>query len=67
MSKTFKKSTNFREAVQVVEVPLVPPTDDQVVLKVVFAGVNATDVNVTAGRVFTDQLQVPHDVGLEVS
>ncbi|CAG2163978.1 unnamed protein product [Oppiella nova] len=53
------------EAVQVVEVPLVPPTDDQVVLKVVFAGVNATDVNVTAGRVFSDQLQVPHDVGLE--
>ncbi|CAG2178094.1 unnamed protein product [Oppiella nova] len=54
----------MKEAVQVVEVPLVPPTDDQVILKVVFAGVNATDVNVTAGRVFTDQLQVPHDVGL---
>ncbi|XP_054153308.1 prostaglandin reductase 3-like [Oppia nitens] len=70
MSKTFKKlsvvkkTANFREAVKVVDVPLVPPTDDQILVKVVYAGVNATDINITAARYFTDG-KLPFDIGLE--
>ena len=71
MAKTFKKvsvvklSQNFREATQVVEAPLRQPTDDEILIKVLFAGVNASDVNKTAGRYFTDG-KVPFDIGLEV-
>ena len=72
MSKTFKKlsvfekTTDFRRAVKVVEVPLVPPQDDQVLVKNIYAGVNATDINITAARYFTDG-KIPFDIGLEVS
>jgi len=69
-NKTFKKvsviklSTNFGEATKVVEVKLIPPEDNQVLLKVIYAGVNATDINITAGRYFTDG-KLPFDIGLE--
>ena len=72
MSKTFKKlsvvekSTDISKAVRVVEVPLVPPQDDEVLIKNIYAGVNATDINVTAGRYFTDG-KLPYDIGIEVS
>ena len=71
MAKTFKKvsvvllSSNFREAIQVVEEPLRQPVDDEVLVKVLFAGANATDINISAGRYFTDG-KVPFDIGLEV-
>ncbi|CAG2162885.1 unnamed protein product, partial [Oppiella nova] len=70
MSKTFqklsviKKTSNFREAVKVVSVPLVAPGDDQVLIKNIYAGVNATDVNVTASR-YNPNAELPFDVGLE--
>ncbi len=70
-NKTFKKvsvvklSANFAEATKVVEVPLIPPNDNQVLLKNLYAGVNATDINISAGRYFTDG-KIPFDVGLEV-
>ena len=60
-----KLSQNFREATQVVEEPLRQPVDDEVLVKVLFAGVNATDINISAGRYFTDG-KVPFDIGLEV-
>lgn len=69
-NKTFKKvsvvklSTNFAEATKVVEVPLIPPNDNQVLLKNLYAGVNATDINISAGRYFTDG-KLPFDIGLE--
>ena len=72
MSKTFKKlsvikkTSNFREAVKVVSVPLVAPSDDQVLIKNIYAGVNATDVNTTASR-YNPNAELPFDVGLEVS
>ncbi len=70
-NKTFKKlsviklSRNFGEATKVVEVPLNPPDDNQVLLKNIYAGVNAPDILVTAGSHFTDG-KIPFDVGLEV-
>ena len=72
MSKTYKKlsvvekTADFRRAVRVVEVTLEPPNDDQVLIKNIYAGVNATDINLTAARYFTDG-KLPFDVGLEVS
>ena len=71
MAKTLKKlsvvklSQNFREATKVVEEVLRQPTDDEILVKVLFAGVNATDINISAGRYFTDG-KVPFDIGLEV-
>ena len=71
MSKNFKnlsvikKTTNFREAVKVVSVPLEAPKDDEVLLKNIYAGVNATDINITAAR-YNPNAKLPFDVGLEV-
>ena len=71
MAKTFKKldvvklSSNFREATEVVEQPLRQPASDEVLVKVLYSGVNATDINISAGRYFTDG-KVPFDIGLEV-
>ena len=70
-SKTFKKvsvvklSANFREATKIVEVPLTPPSEGQVLVKNLYAGVNAPDPIVSSGRLFTDG-KVPFDVGVEV-
>ncbi|CAG2174611.1 unnamed protein product [Oppiella nova] len=70
MSTNYKKlsviktTCNFREAVRVVSVPLVKPSDDEILVKTIYAGVNATDVNITAARYFTDG-KVPFDIGLE--
>ena len=72
MSKTYKKlsvfekTRDFRRAVRVVEVPLDAPNDDQVLIKNIYAGANATDVNITAARYSTDG-KLPFDIGLEVS
>ncbi|CAG2116073.1 unnamed protein product [Medioppia subpectinata] len=71
MNQVFRKlsvvklTTNFAEAVKLVEQPLVTPADNQVLIKNIYAGVNASDVNITAGRYFTDA-KVPFDVGFEV-
>ena len=70
MMASFKKlqvhklSSNFAEATAVVEAPLVSPAPGQVRIKNHFAGVNATDVNISAGRYFTDG-KVPYDIGFE--
>ena len=72
MSKNFKKlsvfekTPDFRKAVKVVEVSLIPPQDDQVLVKNIYAGVNATDINMTAARYGSDG-KIPFDIGLEVS
>ena len=72
MSKTFKKlsviekTPDFRKAVRIVDSPLEPPKDNEVLIKNIYAGVNATDINITAARYFTDG-KLPFDIGLEVS
>jgi hypothetical protein len=71
-NKTFKKvsvfklSADIREAVKVVEVPLMRPSDDEILVKNLYSGVNATDINITAGRNYFDG-KLPFDIGLEVS
>ena len=59
-----KLSSNFAEATAVVEAPLVSPAAGEVRVKNHFAGVNATDVNITAGRYLADA-KVPFDIGFE--
>ena len=71
MSQAFRKlsvvklTANFAEAVKIVTQPLVAPAYNQVLVKNIYAGVNASDVNITAGRYFTDG-KPPFDVGFEV-
>ena len=71
MSKTFKKlsviekTPDFRKAVRVVSVPLIPPKDNEVLVKVNYVGVNASDINVSSARYFLDQ-KLPFDIGFEV-
>lgn len=64
--QVFKITPSFREAVKLVEVPLDPPKQDEIRVKNIFAGVNASDINMTAARYFTDGI-IPFDIGMEVS
>ena len=62
--QVFTKTTDFAKAVKVVEVPLVAPEPDRIRVRHLYAGINATDINITAARYFTDG-KVPFDIGLE--
>ncbi|KAH7643699.1 quinone oxidoreductase-like protein [Dermatophagoides farinae] len=62
--QVFTKTTNFRQATKLVECPLVKPNDEEIRVKNIYAGVNATDINITAARYFTDG-KLPFDIGLE--
>ena len=57
-------SSDFARATEIVEAPLREPKDDEVLVKNHFSGINATDINISAGRYFTDG-KVPYDVGFE--
>eukprot|EP00899_Mesostigma_viride_P023429 jgi/Mesvir1/4270/Mv22230-RA.1 len=63
-------TTDFRNAVQIVQVPLLAPAPGQVVIQVVYAGINASDINMTAGRYYGGAKEaakkLPFDVGFEV-
>ena len=61
-----KLSPNFREAIEVIETELVPPKEDQILVKNMFVGVNATDVLLSAGRHKGIQKEVPYDIGFDV-
>lgn len=63
--QVFTKTTNFREATKVVEVELKAPNEEQIRVRNIYAGVNATDINITAAKYFTDG-NIPFDIGLEV-
>lgn len=58
-------SKDFRKAAQIVEVPLNPPGPNEVLIRVHYAGVNATDVNISAG-LYTPGAEPPIDLGAEV-
>ncbi len=70
-NQTYKKlsviklSTDFAEATKIFKVPLIAPNDNQVLVKNLYAGVNASDINISAGRYFTDG-KIPFDIGFEV-
>ncbi|CAK7329863.1 unnamed protein product [Dovyalis caffra] len=64
-------SHNFRNATHVVGTPLrLPIGSHQVLVKVIYAGVNASDVNFSSGRYFSGKNEdltssLPFDVGFE--
>jgi len=59
-------SKHFHEAAQVVEAELQPPGTSDILIKTHYAGVNATDVNISAGT-YTPGRQPPIDLGAEVA
>ncbi|PQQ04396.1 zinc-binding alcohol dehydrogenase domain-containing protein 2-like [Prunus yedoensis var. nudiflora] len=64
-------SHNFRNATSIVRAPLrLPIKPDHVLVKVIYAGVNASDVNYSSGRYFSGsnkdlESQLPFDCGFE--
>ena len=63
--QVFTKTTDFKKAVKVVAVPLTEPEPDRIRVKQLYAGVNAADISITAGR-FSPDGKIPFDIGLEV-
>jgi hypothetical protein len=61
----FKYSSNFDEAVKIVTQPLVEPLNNEILVKNIYVGVNATDLNITAGRYFAHE-EPPYPLGIEV-
>ncbi len=70
--KTYKKlvasklSKNFRTAAEIVEVDFPVPTSNEIVVRNLFAGVNASDVNITGGLYFINT-PPPFDLGVEAA
>ena len=58
-------SNDFRDAAKIVETELKPPAGHEVTIRNAYAGVNATDVNVSAG-LYTPGAVPPLDLGLEM-
>lgn len=75
LPKDYKKlsvytlSNKFRAATKIVSVPLNPVKRGHVLVKYAYAGVNASDVNFTAGHYFRSKQEalskIPFDAGLE--
>lgn len=69
-AQTFRKivstklTTNFREACEIVQVKHQPLADKEVLIRNRFVGINATDINVAAGR-YSPGKKPPIDTGLE--
>jgi NADPH-dependent curcumin reductase CurA len=72
MPDTYKKlvatsySTDFRAAAELVEEKIPEPGPHEVVVKNRYAAVNATDVNITAGR-YALSADLPLDLGVEAA
>ncbi|XP_068717355.1 prostaglandin reductase-3-like isoform X2 [Montipora capricornis] len=68
--ETFRKlvitkfSTNYREAVETLTVPMIQPKPDELLVKNRYVGINATDINHSAGR-YDPGKSPPLDAGLE--
>ncbi|MEQ8671941.1 MAG: zinc-binding dehydrogenase [Aggregatilineales bacterium] len=60
-----KFSKDFRDASEVVEVPFPEPASNEIVIQNYYAGVNATDPNISAG-LYTPGQTPPIDLGSEV-
>uniref|UniRef100_UPI00398EB66F prostaglandin reductase-3-like n=1 Tax=Pristiophorus japonicus TaxID=55135 RepID=UPI00398EB66F len=57
-------SPNFREAVRVQSVRVPSPADGELLVRNRFVGINASDINYSAGR-YNASLQPPFDIGFE--
>jgi prostaglandin reductase 3 len=55
---------NFREAVEIQHVPQRPPADDEIMIRTLYAGVNAADYMMAAG-IYVAATPVPFDLGGE--
>lgn len=72
MADTYKKlvattlSTDFREAAEIMEAEVPTPGPHEVLVQNHYAAVNATDVNITAGR-YTAGAKPPFDLGVEAA
>ncbi len=70
MAETYRKliattlTPHFREAAELVEETVPEPGSGQLLVRNLYAGVNATDVNITAGRYSSDPT-LPFDLGAE--
>lgn len=70
LPKTYRKvvathyTKDFRDAAQIVEAELSDPAPNQIIVRNRFAGVNATDVNISAGS-YTPGAKPPIDLGVE--
>lgn len=62
-----KHSNDIRDSASIVEVDLLPPNNDEILIKNYYSGVNATDMNIMTGRssIFPKD-HVPFGLGLEV-
>ncbi|KAH7947208.1 prostaglandin reductase 3 [Rhipicephalus sanguineus] len=60
-----KTTPKFRDAVSVVTVPMPKPGPGEVLVRTCYAGINASDVNATAGRYVNAPKQHPFDLGFE--
>lgn len=58
------RSTNFREVAELVEADLPTPKDDEILVKNLYVGVNASDVNMSAGR-YNPSAPLPLELGGE--
>lgn len=71
LPKTYRKliadhfTNNFRDAAKIVEVDLTPPSGFELTIHNHYAGVNATDVNISAG-LYTPGATPPIDLGAEM-
>ena len=72
MAETYRKliatklTTDFRDAAKIVHEDVPDPKPHEVVIRNKFAGVNATDVNITAGR-YQPGTRPPIDLGAEAA
>lgn len=70
LPETFRKliisklSTNYREAAELVTVPMLKPGPDELLVKNRYVGINATEINHSAGR-YNPGVPPPFDGGLE--
>ncbi len=70
LPKTYRKlvaarfTNQFRDAVEIVEVPMPEPGANEILVRNHYAGVNATDVNISAGG-YTPNAKPPIDLGAE--
>jgi hypothetical protein len=70
LPKTYRKlvaarfTNQFRQAAAIVETPLDAPAANEITVRNLYAGVNATDVNISAGS-YTPTKQPPIDLGAE--
>lgn len=61
-----KLSRNFRDATEVIDVPMPTPQAGEILVRNLYAGVNASDLNITAGVYFTNP-SLPFDLGVEAA